>query len=71
MNHTGKCPSQVPSLGCQLPLPAWHRGLLHSPCHLSIHQCELAEALIRGGHEAVLDAEDDEGIVAACGFLLQ
>lgn len=35
MNHTGKCPSQVPCLECWLPLPARHWGPLHSPCRLA------------------------------------
>lgn len=77
MNHTGMCPSQVPCLECWLPLPARHwvlsaRPAAWPPLWPSVHTPrELAEALLGGGHEAVLNAEDDEGVVAAHGFLFQ
>lgn len=81
MNHTGKCPSQVPALGSSrgsprgpgaCPLPCLPPGSSPALClcvHLSMAP---AEALLGGGgHEAVLDAENDEGVVAARRFLLQ
>lgn len=69
MNYTGKYGRQVLGPGAGRPLPA------HSGCFLPaarpLRPSASRRQLLGGSHEAVLDAEDDIGVVAACGILPQ
>lgn len=77
MNHTGKVSQPGPLSGvlAAAPCPALGASPLALPPGLLWPwvrtSCELAEALLEGGHDTVLNAEDDEGVVAARGFLFQ